>query len=65
MPITVNGEIAPIPEPPNLEALIRELAPRRPFAAALNGDFIPVAAFEISELNDGDCVEIVHPAAGG
>ena len=65
MPITVNGEVTNLPTPPTLEALIHLLAPPRPFAAALNEDFIPGTAFPGCALRDGDRIEIVYPSAGG
>lgn len=65
MPITVNGETATLPDPPTLEALVCALAPRRPFAVAINEDFVTRASFLTRDLKDGDRVEIVHPSAGG
>jgi sulfur carrier protein len=54
-----------LPEPPTLTALLQVLAPRTPFAIACNGEFVPLANYAGCEIQPGDRIDIVHPAAGG
>jgi sulfur carrier protein len=65
MSVLVNGRIQNLPEPPTLAALLVALAPPTPFAVACNGEFIPGANYAGCEIRPGDCIDIVHPAAGG
>jgi sulfur carrier protein len=65
MPLTVNGQMMPVPDPPTLEKLLLTLHPRKPYAVARNEEFISGAAYRQCKLTDGDRVEIVHPSAGG
>jgi sulfur carrier protein len=65
MSVLVNGRMQNLPEPPTLAALLVELAPRTPFAVACNGEFIPRANYAGREIQPGDDIDIVHPAAGG
>lgn len=65
MPIIVNGESYMLPGPTTIEELFRLLRPERPFAAALNGEFISPVEYERCVLSDGDRVDVVHPSAGG
>jgi sulfur carrier protein len=54
-----------LPEPPTLAALLVVLAPPTPFAVACNGEFVPFANYAGCEIQPGDHIDIVHPAAGG
>jgi sulfur carrier protein len=65
MSILVNGHIQAVPDYPTLAALLLVLAPPLPFAVAYNGEFVPRARYEKCHIQPGDCIEIVHPAAGG
>ena len=65
MSVFVNGRTQNLPEPPTLAALLVALAPTTPFAVACNGEFIPCANYAGCELQPGDHIDIVHPAAGG
>lgn len=65
MSIRVNGQHADPPQPRTLAALIATLAPRAPFATAVNGDFVSKVAYTEYQLKDGDLIEIVYPSAGG
>jgi sulfur carrier protein len=65
MSVLVNGQMQTLPEPPTLAALLVALAPRTPFAVACNGEFIPRANYGGCEIQLGDRIDIVHPAAGG
>jgi sulfur carrier protein len=65
VPLIVNGQTMPVPDPPTLEKLLATLQPRRPYAVARNEEFIPGAAYRQCKVADGDRIEIVHPSAGG
>jgi sulfur carrier protein len=65
MSILVNGRMQSLPEPPTLAALLVALAPPAPFAVACNGEFIQRADYAGYEIEPGDSIDIVHPAAGG
>ena len=65
MSVLVNGRMETLPEPPTLAALLMALAPPTPFAVACNGEFVPRANYAGCQIQPGDCIDIVHPAAGG
>jgi len=65
MSVLVNGRMHKLPETPTLAALLAALAPSTPFAVACNGEFIPRAHYAGCEIQPGDQIDIVHPAAGG
>ena len=65
MSVLVNGRMQNLPEPPTLAALLVALAPPIPFAVACNGEFVPCANYARCEVQPGDRIDIVHPAAGG
>lgn len=65
MPLIVNGRQAPMPHPPTLENLLETLQPPQPYAVARNEEFVQRSKYQQCELIDGDCIEIVHPSAGG
>lgn len=39
--------------------------PVPPFAVAVNTRFVPKSTYETTELQEGDCVDIVRPVVGG
>jgi sulfur carrier protein len=65
MPVIVNGDTHPLPEPPTLAALLRSLSPAVPFVVARNDEVVPRGAYEACRIDPGDRIDIVHPAAGG
>ena len=65
MSVFVNRRMHNLPEPPTLAALLVALAPPIPFAVACNGEFIPRENHAGCEIQPGDHIDIVHPAAGG
>jgi len=65
MSVLVNGRMHNLPEPRTLAALLVALAPPVPFAVACNGEFIPRTNYAGCEIQQGDHIDIVHPAAGG
>jgi len=65
MSVLVNGRMETLPEPPTLAALLMALAPPTPFAVACNGEFVSSASYGTCQIKPDDCIDIVHPAAGG
>jgi sulfur carrier protein len=65
MPLTVNGQESPMPDPPTLENVLATLQPRQPYAVARNEEFVQRSNYQQCRLMDGDRIEIVHPSAGG
>jgi sulfur carrier protein len=65
MSVLVNGQMHNLPEPPTLATLLGALDPPTPFAVACNGEFILHANYAGYEIQPGDRIDIVHPAAGG
>jgi sulfur carrier protein len=66
MSVLVNGEpVGLAGEPATLDQLLLLVAPQKPFAVALNCEFVPSSNFPQCELKDGDQIDIVHPSAGG
>lgn len=65
MEITVNGDKATIEKMSVLSYLeTLNIDPRR-VAVELNLDILPKAEYEMTEINDGDRIEIVHFVGGG
>ncbi|HEV7904727.1 MAG TPA: sulfur carrier protein ThiS [Pyrinomonadaceae bacterium] len=64
--VQVNGEIRELPEKTTLDELVRELslAPER-LAIELNREVVRRAAWPLTEMREGDTVEIVHFVGGG
>lgn len=44
---------------------LAQLAPRPPFAVAINTVFVPKARYAEQALNDGDRLEVISPVTGG
>jgi sulfur carrier protein len=65
MKLVVNGEPQDVPAATLAEALQSLEYGQAKVATALNGEFVPARAREITPLNDGDRIEIVAPRQGG
>ncbi|HEY8567608.1 sulfur carrier protein ThiS [Microbulbifer sp.] len=67
MQIVVNGESLFIQhEQENIAGLLKQLGySGETFAVALNGDFIPRAAYAETVLGSGDHLDVVAPVVGG
>ncbi|AWB65344.1 thiamine biosynthesis protein ThiS [Saccharobesus litoralis] len=48
-----------------LAATLQAFGATPPFAVAVNGDFVAQQDYESTELNPGDCIDIVSPIYGG
>jgi sulfur carrier protein len=66
MKLRVNGDVLELPEPCNLDNLIRHLglAGRR-LAVEMNGEIVPRSNYATCQLADGDQLEIVQAIGGG
>ena len=66
MIVTVNGKPMELPAGLTIEGLLSHLRVRREFTAvALNREVALRAQYALTELREGDKVEIVHPMGGG
>jgi sulfur carrier protein len=63
--VIVNGQTCPMPESRTLAALLSQLSPAGPFAVACNAEIVPRGSYEQCRIEQGDRIDIVHPAAGG
>lgn len=64
MNINLNGQAFDF-QGRTIEDLIRETAPQKPFAVALNTAFIAKSAYADTLIGDNDQIEIVRPVVGG
>lgn len=66
MQVTVNGTPRHCPTPLTVDDLVADLAGRRRgVAVAVNGEVVPRAGWQTTELADGDLVEVLTAAQGG
>ena len=64
MKILLNGETLAF-EGRTVADLIAQTAPEKPFAVAVNPEFVAKTAYADRELQEGDAVDIVRPVVGG
>lgn len=64
MNIMLNGETL-VFEGRTVADLIARIEPARPFAVAVNTEFVAKTTYGYRELQEGDQVEIVRPVVGG
>ena len=64
MNIIINGETTDF-NGDTVADLLAFRRPERPFAVALNQQFVPNQDYAATVLQAGDAVEIVRPVAGG
>ena len=66
MNVTVNGSLRELPERSTLDVVVEQDAPsRRGVAVALNGEVVPKASWDRTELRESDRVEILSAIGGG
>ena len=65
MPLKVNGQEAPMPDPPTLGNLLETFQTQQPYVVARNEEFVQRSKYKQCNLMDGDRIEIVYPSAGG
>ena len=65
MKLVVNGEAREVRAATLAEALQSLDYGQAKVATALNGEFVPARAREVTPVKDGDRIEIVAPRQGG
>lgn len=65
MEILLNGRPLELPDAATLADAVTAAAIAPPFAAAVNGQFVPRAAHAATSLNTGDQIDLVQPVTGG
>lgn len=65
MEILINGKPLNLPEAATLADAVTAAAIAPPFAAAVNGQFVPRTAHAATPLSAGDLIDLVQPVTGG
>ena len=65
MQILLNGRSLELPDAATLADAVTVAAIAPPFAAAVNGQFVPRAAHANTSLAAGDQIDLVQPVTGG
>ncbi|WP_313074304.1 sulfur carrier protein ThiS [Melaminivora sp.] len=65
MNVLINQTPTELPAGATVADAVAHLAPRPPFAVAVNMQFIPNTRYAEQSLADGDQVEIIAPVTGG
>ena len=65
MNVLINQTPTELPQGATVADAVAHLAPRPPFAVAVNMQFIPNTRYAEQPLADGDQVEIIAPVTGG
>lgn len=66
MNLTLNGEARVVSEGSTLADLVAELGlDGRKVAVELNLEIVPRSAYQVTQVADGDRIEIVHFIGGG
>jgi sulfur carrier protein len=63
--VLLNDSPRELPEGATLADAIALLAPKAPFAAAVNFEFVPRTGYAARLLHPGDRVEVIRPVTGG
>lgn len=65
MNITINQQATELHDGATVADALAQLAPRPPFAVAVNTVFVPRTGYSTQTLNDGDRLEVISPVTGG
>ncbi|WAJ69343.1 sulfur carrier protein ThiS [Catenovulum adriaticum] len=65
MNIIINGQPIELPQTQSLIQVVENFGAVKPFALAVNGQFIPKSQHLVYELNEGDAIDILSPVQGG
>lgn len=65
MKIYINGQETALAGERALLHYLPDSDPEKPFAIALNGEFVARESYQTIVLNDGDEIDIVRPVGGG
>ncbi|WMN58838.1 sulfur carrier protein ThiS [Pseudoalteromonas xiamenensis] len=65
MKLLFNGDVIEVPEDSVLHVVIDAQGAKKPFAVAVNGQFVPSSILGGYILNNGDSIEVLSPIQGG
>ena len=65
MNITINQQATELRDGATVADALAQLAPRPPFAVAINTVFVPKARYAQQPLAEGDRLEVISPVTGG
>lgn len=65
MNVFINQQPTELPPQATVQDALTVLAPRPPFAVAVNTLFVPKARYAEQPLHEGDSVEVIAPVTGG
>lgn len=64
--VSINGEVVELEDGLNVQKLVEKLGyTKKGFAIAINTTFIAIEAYENTNINDGDTIDILGPVQGG
>lgn len=65
MKIFINGQKIALNNSTELTNYLPETEPNKPFAVAINGEFVARSDYNKTHLKDGDEIDLVSPVGGG
>ncbi|MGC7406417.1 sulfur carrier protein ThiS [Pandoraea pneumonica] len=65
MDIQINQQTLSVADAATLAEALAAYGAKPPFAAAVNGQFVPKTQYAARQLAQGDKVDVVQPVAGG
>ncbi|ALS59406.1 MULTISPECIES: sulfur carrier protein ThiS [Pandoraea] len=65
MDIQINQQTLSVADAATLAEALAAYGAKPPFAAAVNGQFVPKTQYAARQLVQGDKVDVVQPVAGG
>lgn len=65
MDIQINQQTLSVADAATLADALAAYGAKPPFAAAVNGQFVPKTQYAARQLAQGDKVDVVQPVAGG
>ncbi|AHB04061.1 MULTISPECIES: sulfur carrier protein ThiS [Pandoraea] len=65
MDIHINQQTLSVAETATLAEALNAYGAKPPFAAAINGQFVPKTQYTARVLAQGDKIDVVQPVAGG
>lgn len=65
MQITINQQLAELPDTATVADAVAHWQAKPPFAVAVNTAFVPKSRYGAHALSEGDKVEVIAPVTGG
>lgn len=65
MDIQINQDTLRVADSATLAEALATYGAKPPFAAAVNGQFVPKTQYAARQLAQGDKIDVVQPVAGG